>query len=44
MPLGGVGSLKRCPLSMEILKFKYENVIKIKNKPYPGISRTYYLI
>jgi hypothetical protein len=24
-------------------KFKHENVIKIKNKPYPGISRTYYL-
>jgi hypothetical protein len=24
------------------IKIKYENIIKIKNKPYTGISRTYY--
>jgi hypothetical protein len=26
-----------------VYKFKNENIIKIKNKPYPGTSRTYYL-
>jgi hypothetical protein len=48
--LNGTYASRRRGLPKEILaehinlyKFKYKNVIKIKNKPYLGISRTYYL-
>jgi hypothetical protein len=44
MPPGGVGSPKRCLAELLLSKkFKYEKVIKMKNEPNPGISRTYYL-
>jgi hypothetical protein len=37
-----MGSPKIFRLSISISKLKYENGFKIKNKPYAGISTTYY--
>jgi hypothetical protein len=45
MPPGGMGSPNICQLSTYIKKFKYEKCFKIKNKPFPGISKlTFYTI